>query len=55
MTSTRATWRPGAAARAALLWQLETGATFDAYPALTDDDGLVIGISDGRPLLVLDR
>lgn len=37
-----------------LLWQLETGATVDSYPALTADGALVIGVSDGRLLAIAD-
>ncbi len=37
-----------------LLWQVETGATVDSYPALTSDGALVIGVSDGRLLAIAD-
>lgn len=37
-----------------LLWQIETGATVDSYPALTGDGALVVGVSDGRLLAIAD-
>lgn len=37
------------------LWQIETGATVDSYPALTDDGALVVGVSDGRLLAIADH
>jgi outer membrane protein assembly factor BamB len=37
------------------LWQLETNATVDSYPALTADGALVVGVTDGRLLAIADR
>jgi outer membrane protein assembly factor BamB len=36
------------------LWQLETNATVDSYPALTADGALIIGVTDGRLLTIAD-
>lgn len=37
-----------------LLWQLDTGATVDSYPALTADGALIVGVTDGRLLAIAD-